>query len=144
MKRATEYIFRNSRWRRGTDAQLHQIESALQNLQPLIGYLPVLDALGAQLGTLDALGVRLATLDALGARVSLIDEMAHSLQELHDAREFHRLVAIVKPAIESYLSDNHEIAENVRTDVEALTVMTSSLQMQLNRLEAVLKNISIK
>lgn len=134
MKRATEYIFRNSRWRRGTDAQLHQIESALQNLQPLIGYLPVLDALGAQLGTLDA----------LGARVSLIDEMAHSLQELHDAREFHRLVAIVKPAIESYLSDNHEIAENVRTDVEALTVMTSSLQMQLNRLEALLKNISIK
>jgi hypothetical protein len=139
----SERIFRSKRFRESTTSQLSNISSLLVEFQPLLGYLSVLDALGAHLATFDALGVRMSIIDDLGARVSVIDEMAHSLKELRDVQQFYELISIVKPAVDNFLSGNHQVAENVRSDVEALSVMMSSLQIQLNRLEILLKDVSV-
>lgn len=125
-------IFSRIRWKQQTTSQLSEINKVLKELQPLSRHTSVLDRLGSHVTTLDAIGVR----------VAIFDDVAHKIIQLPDFQHLIDLISIVKPAVDSYLTDNHLIAENVRVDVEALSVMVASLQMQLNHLEILLKEAS--
>lgn len=145
-------FFQAKKWRRSTTSRLVELKSLLDRQQEILNYLPLFDALGNHISTLDNLGVRLAVIDnlgarlevidGLGARLGVIDDMAHTLRQLQDLKDFANLVSTVRPVVDNYLSGNHEIIESVRTDVETLSVLMLSLQMQLNHLDEHLKKIS--
>jgi hypothetical protein len=54
---------------------------------------------------------------------------------IENVAEFAHLVQQLKPIVDTYLSQNHFVAENVRVDVETVTVLITALQMQINQLQ---------
>ena len=124
------------------DWQLKEIQRMIFALGPRIA---TLDALGPHIATLDALGLRIATLDALGHTIATIDRtslalnnldsFAHEVMSLKNVAVFAGLIQQLQPIVDTYLNQNHFVAENVRVDVETITVLITALQMQINQLQ---------
>jgi hypothetical protein len=119
-----------------------QMRNVLDALGP---HIATLDALGPHIATLDALGPHIATLDALGPRLAIIDRtsfaltnldnFAHEITSIANVAVFTDLVQQLRPIVDTYLNQNHLVAENVRVDVETVTVLMTALQMQINSLQ---------
>jgi hypothetical protein len=127
------------------DRQLQEILQMAPEIRELLQLRHVLDALGPHIATLDALGPHIATLDALGPHLVVIDRtslaltnldnFAHEVMNLENVAIFANLVQRLQPIVDTYLNQNHLIAENVRVDVETVTVLITALQMQINQLQ---------
>jgi hypothetical protein len=122
--------------------ELLQLRHVLDALGP---HIATLDALGPHIATLDALGPHIATLDALGSHIAVfdrtyltltnLDKFAHEIMSIENVATFAHLVQQLKPIVDTYLNQNHFVAENVRVDVETVTVLMTALQMQINQLQ---------
>jgi hypothetical protein len=126
-------------------ATLDALGPHIATLDALGPHIATLDALGPHIATLDALVPHIATLDALGARIAAIDRtsvalnnldsFAHEVMSLENIAVFAGLVQQLQPIVDTYLNQNHFVAENVRVDVETVTVLITALQMQINQLQ---------
>ena len=54
---------------------------------------------------------------------------------LKNVAVFAGLIQQLQPIVDTYLNQNHFVAENVRVDVETITVLITALQMQINQLQ---------
>ena len=126
-------------------ATLDALGPRIATLDALGPHIATLDALGPHIATLDALGLRIATLDALGHTIATIDRtslalnnldsFAHEVMSLKNVAVFAGLIQQLQPIVDTYLNQNHFVAENVRVDVETITVLITALQMQINQLQ---------
>jgi hypothetical protein len=117
------------------DRQLQEILQMAPEIRELLQLRSVLDALGPHIATLDALGPHIATLDRTSFALTNLDKFAHEIMSIENVAEFAHLVQQLKPIVDTYLSQNHFVAENVRVDVETVTVLITALQMQINQLQ---------
>jgi hypothetical protein len=127
------------------DRQLQELLQLAPEIRDFLQMRNVLDALGPHIATLDALGPHIATLDALGPRLAIIDRtsfaltnldnFAHEITSIANVAVFTDLVQQLRPIVDTYLNQNHLVAENVRVDVETVTVLMTALQMQINSLQ---------
>jgi len=127
------------------DRKLEEILQMAPEIRELLQLRHVLDALGPHIATLDALGPHIATLDALGSHIAVfdrtyltltnLDKFAHEIMSIENVATFAHLVQQLKPIVDTYLNQNHFVAENVRVDVETVTVLMTALQMQINQLQ---------
>jgi hypothetical protein len=126
-------------------ATLDALGPHVATLDALGPHIATLDALGPHIATLEALGPHIATLDALGPRMAVIDstslaltnldKFTHEFARITNVAEFADLVRQLRPIVDTYLNQNHLVAENVRVDVETVTVLITALQMQINDLQ---------
>ena len=114
------------------DWQLKEIQRMIFALGPRIA---TLDALGPHIATLDALGHTIATIDSTSLALNNLDSFAHEVLSLKNVAVFAGLIQQLQPIVDTYLNQNHFVAENVRVDVETITVLITALQMQINQLQ---------
>ena len=117
------------------DRQLQEILQMAPEIRELLQLRHVLDALGPHIATLDALGPRIAIIDRTSVALTNLDNVAHEIMNLENVAIFTHLVQQLQPIVDTYLNQNHLIAENVRVDVETVTVLITALQMQINQLQ---------
>jgi len=117
------------------DRKLDEILQMAPEIRELLQLRHVLDMLGPHIATLDALGQRIAIIDRTFYALSNLDKFAHEIKSIENVAEFAHLVQQLKPIVDTYLNQNHFVAENVRVDVETVTVLITALQMQINQLQ---------
>jgi hypothetical protein len=106
-----------------------------RQLQEILQMAPEIRELLQLRSVLDALGPHIATLDRTSFALTNLDKFAHEIMSIENVAEFAHLVQQLKPIVDTYLSQNHFVAENVRVDVETVTVLITALQMQINQLQ---------
>ena len=117
------------------DRKLEEILQMAPEIRELLQLRHVLDALGPHIATLDALGSHIAVFDRTYLTLTNLDKFAHEIMSIENVATFAHLVQQLKPIVDTYLNQNHFVAENVRVDVETVTVLMTALQMQINQLQ---------
>ena len=117
------------------DRQLQELLQLAPEIRDFLQMRNVLDALGPHIATLDALGPRLAIIDRTSFALTNLDNFAHEITSIANVAVFTDLVQQLRPIVDTYLNQNHLVAENVRLDVETVAVLITALQMQINQLQ---------